>query len=149
MKRVLIPSLFIIYSPNPRKTSQRSFMCFLTFPQDKIKSRWRLLLNRNICEHKRKIPSQFSHRITVEVRKEIYFLCFLQPSRLQTFSAYVPPFVQQGIRVHVVHLLKNFKTQVCWLIYEIRHHRHCPCGKPAYYPQSRERRICIISKWRI
>ena len=50
--------------PEPKKTSQRSFLCFLTFPQDKIKSRWRLLLNRNICEHKCKIPSQFSHRIT-------------------------------------------------------------------------------------
>ena len=50
--------------PEPKKTSQRSFLCFLTFPQDKIKSRWRLLLNRNICEHKRKTSSQFSHRIT-------------------------------------------------------------------------------------
>ena len=32
--------------PEPKKTSQRFFLCFLTFPQDKIKSRWRLLLNR-------------------------------------------------------------------------------------------------------
>ena len=40
--------------PEPKKTSQRYFLCFLTFPLDKIKSRWRLLLNRNICEHKRK-----------------------------------------------------------------------------------------------
>ena len=51
--------------PEPKKTSQRSFLCFLTFPLDKIKSRWRLLINRNICEHKRKTSSQFSHRITL------------------------------------------------------------------------------------
>ena len=50
--------------PEPKKTSQRSFLCFLTFPLDKIKSQWRLLLNRNICKHKRKTSSQFSHRIT-------------------------------------------------------------------------------------
>ena len=41
-----------------------SFLCFLTFPWDKIKSQWRLLLNRNICECKRKTSSQFSHCIT-------------------------------------------------------------------------------------
>ena len=50
--------------PEPKKTSQRSFLCFLTFPLDKIKNWWRLLLNWNICEHKRKTSSQFSHRIT-------------------------------------------------------------------------------------
>ena len=32
MKRVLIPSLFIIYPPNSRKHLERSFMCFFTFP---------------------------------------------------------------------------------------------------------------------
>ena len=32
MKRVLIPSLFIIYPPNSRKHLERSFLCFFTFP---------------------------------------------------------------------------------------------------------------------
>ena len=42
--------------PEPKKTSQRSFLCFLTFPEDKIKKSAATLAKPNKCEHKHEIP---------------------------------------------------------------------------------------------
>ena len=67
--------------PEPKKTAQRSFLFFLTFPLDKIKSRWRLLLNRNICRHKHKIPSQLSHRITMCMWTNLLHCCLIEENK--------------------------------------------------------------------
>ena len=45
--------------PELKKTSQRSFLCFFTFPVGYKKSRWRLMLIRNIWEHKCKREPPF------------------------------------------------------------------------------------------
>ena len=52
----------------------------------------------------------------VEVGKETYFLRFLHPPRLWTFSAYVLPFRAIGDQGTRSSSFKFIKTQICWLI---------------------------------
>ena len=63
MKRVLIPSLLIIYPLNSRKHLKGLSCAFSPFLLEKQKL-VATLANRNICDKMQNIPSQFSHRIT-------------------------------------------------------------------------------------
>ena len=69
IKRVLIPSLSIIYPPYS-KSRKRNFSVLFSFPVGQNKSQWRLFLTATFCEYKMQNANQhfqnsrFCHRIT-------------------------------------------------------------------------------------
>ena len=82
------------------------------------------MLNRNICKHKRKIPSQFSHRITVLDRDLIFTYDFWKSlqeaigSKLRLSSAYHPQ--TDGQTERTIQTLEDLLKAYMFLSREVR-----------------------------